>query len=124
MAAQKKTRLDLDRELREVLGSDNVYFSPPESIKLKYPCIVYHQTGGDTKKADNKNYTLTLQYTVTLICKDADAGAMAGYNEETGELDYDSDSFIEKMIYHFPMCNYVNHRAVNNLNHETFTLFY
>lgn len=124
MATMKKTRLDLDAELREVLGSDHVYFSPPESLKLKYPCIVYHRTGGHTRKADNNLYLFGFEYTVTIIDKDADSGALDGYDRTTNELLYNSDTLIEKMLYHFPMCRYVNHRVVNNLNHDTFTLYY
>ena len=36
-----KTRLELDEELVKILGSKNVYFQPPESLKLNYPAIVY-----------------------------------------------------------------------------------
>lgn len=124
METMVKTRLDLDAEFRELLGSDYVYFSPPESLKLKYPCIVYHRTGANTRKADNNLYLLGFEYTVTIIDKDADSGAFGGYNAITKELDYNSDTLIEKMLKHFPMCRYVNHRVVNNLNHDTFTLYY
>ena len=34
-------RLQLHEELCSVLGSRNVYFQPPETIKLTYPCIIY-----------------------------------------------------------------------------------
>ena len=34
-------RNDLQKLLVEVLGSKNVYFQPPESVKMKYPAIVY-----------------------------------------------------------------------------------
>ena len=35
------SRERLSAILHEVLGSDNVYYQPPESVKMKYPAIVY-----------------------------------------------------------------------------------
>ena len=34
-------RLDLQKLLVELLGSDNVYFQPPPSVQMNYPAIVY-----------------------------------------------------------------------------------
>ena len=39
-----KTRYELHEFLCEILGSRNVYFQPPESVKMKYPAIVYERT--------------------------------------------------------------------------------
>lgn len=36
-----KDRIGLSKLLREILDSDNVYFQPPESLKMNYPAIVY-----------------------------------------------------------------------------------
>lgn len=116
MEANRKSRLDLDKEFRELLGSNNVYFSPPESISLKYPCIVYHVDSIDTPKADNKNYFLNKRYIVTIIDDDPDSGE---FDESRGLF-----SLVEKFLMHFPMCRYANHRVVNNLNHDTFYLYY
>lgn len=114
--SEKKSRLDLEFELRELLGSDNVYFSPPESVKLRYPCIVYHRDNMNTMTADNRNYRITTRYVVTIIDSDPDSGE---YDESRGLF-----SLVEKFLQHFPMCRYANHRFVNNLNHDTFYLYY
>lgn len=114
---QRRTRLELDEKLRELLGSPNVYFSPPESVKLKYPCIVYHRTGADVKNADNGVYGLHFQYTVTIIDKDPDFGKFK-------DPSWGQDSLVEAFLFRFPMCRYINHRTVNNLNHDTFYLYY
>lgn len=116
MNSEKKTRLDLDAELREILGSKNVYFSPPESIKLRYPCIVYHRDSIETIKADNLNYRMTTRYIVTIIDNDPDSGE---FDDSRGLF-----SLVEKFLNHFPMCRYANHRFVNNMNHDTFILYY
>ena len=40
-------RLELDADLRALLGSTNVYFQPPETKKLKYPCFIYERVLGE-----------------------------------------------------------------------------
>lgn len=101
-----KNRLNLQTELENLLGSKNVWFQPPESIKLKYPCIIYERSTGDTQFADNYPYRFTTRYTVTLITKDPDC------------------PLIEKLCTSFPMIKYDRHFTSNNLNHEVYTLYY
>ena len=65
-------RLNLHEKLCDILGSRNVYYQPPESIKMKYPCIVYHRTANRTYRADNVKYMHRDSYTVTYISKNPD----------------------------------------------------
>ena len=67
-----RTRVELDRILRATLGSSNVYFDPPESFKLRYPCIVYDLGAHNERKADNSTYIRTKRYNMTYITMDAD----------------------------------------------------
>ena len=67
-----ESRLRLDAKLREILGSGNVYFQPPESVKMQYPCIVYELSDMPTEKADNQLYIINDRYTITLIHRDPD----------------------------------------------------
>lgn len=67
-----QTRVKLDALLRSTLGSTNVYFDPPESFKLKYPCIVYSLSGNTDMYADDSRYHRLKRYTVTYITRDAD----------------------------------------------------
>ena len=101
-----RSRLDLHAELVALLGSQNVYFQPPESIKMKYPCIVYQRSTGDTLYADNKPYRFTMRYSLTLIDKDPDS------------------PFVDKIAMAFPMCRHNRHFTVDNLNHDTYELYY
>lgn len=100
------SRESLSNELRALLGSTNVYFQPPESTKIKYPCIIYNLDTGDTQFADNKPYTFTRRYQITYICKDPD-----------------SDT-IDKIAKHFPRIVFDRHFASDNLNHYTYKLYY
>ena len=49
-------RLILDAKLRRILGSTNVYFEPPTSLVMKFPCIRYKRSDIDVVFADNKPY--------------------------------------------------------------------
>lgn len=99
-------RLELHSKLRALLGSGNVYFQPPESIKLNYPCIIYKRNLGKTKYADNRPYTYKQAYQITVI-----------------DSNPDSD-LIEKMAYAFPMIKFDTHFNKDNLNHDVFTVYY
>ena len=101
-----RSRLELHEELCNVLGSSNVYFQPPESIKMKYPCIVYERSTGDTLHADNKPYLFTPRYSLTVIDKDPDS------------------PIVQRIAETFSMCRYNRHFTVDNLNHDTFELYY
>lgn len=98
-------RKGLDNRLREILGSDNVYFNPPESIKLKYPCIVYNLDNKELVKADNINYLKHNYYNVTLIHPDP-------VNK------------IQDMLIELPYCQWVSYYSADDLNHYRYQIYY
>lgn len=98
-------RLDLQTMLEELLGSRNVYYQPPESIKMSYPAIVYNRSDIRNTYANNSVYSQAHAYTLTVI-------------------DYDPDSGIVEKISKLPMCNFSRHFTLDNLNHDVFTIFY
>lgn len=98
------SRLDLHEELCEILGSRNVYFQPPESMRLTYPCIVYSKTGVTKFNANNRIYKTDDQYQVITI-------------------DHDPDSDIySRILSRFPMCRFDRSYTADNLNHNVLTL--
>lgn len=99
-------RLMLDAELRSLLGSSNVYFQPPKSVMLKYPCIVYSRSRKDVEYADNRVYTAVDRYTVSYITKDPD------------------DSLPDTLLKHFEGIRSDRDYVSDNLYHNTFNLFY
>ena len=121
MEKKLKTRLDLQAELEEILGSNQVYFSPPESIKLKYPCIVYKQSNIDTRKANNRLYLYNYRYEVTLIDRDPDSGA---FKQKEKFEDEEASSLVERLLFHFPYCSHNRTFTTDNLNHNVFTIYY
>lgn len=98
-------RLQLQTLLESLLGSTNVYFQPPATVKMQYPCIVYHRDNADTKFADNGPYRLTKKYQVTVI-------------------DRNPDSLIPDRVATLPLCTYNRWFSADNLNHDVFTLYY
>lgn len=101
----EKNRLELHEILCGVLGSRNVYFQPPESIKMKYPAIVYARNSIQNTFADNSAYIQSLEFQITVI-------------------DEDPDSEIVEKISKLPMCRFDRHFKSENLNHDVFTLNY
>lgn len=52
---------------------DHVYFQPPSTIRMKYPCIVYNLERMDINYADNLPYKNKKRYSVTVIDKNPDS---------------------------------------------------
>lgn len=100
------SRLELQNKLEDILGSRNVYFQPPESIKLKFPCIVYHMNKKNIKHADNLSYKKDKSYTVTIIDSDPDS--------EIGDI----------LESNFEYCSQDRQFTSDNLNHFVYTLYY
>lgn len=98
-------RLKLHQILKNILDSNNVYFQPPASIKLSYPCIIYERSSIQQIKADNRDYLRRVRYTVTLIGADP-------------ESSYVND------ILDLPLCSYDRFFTSDGLNHDVFSIFY
>ena len=98
-------RLDLHELLCEVLGSRNVYYSPPAMIRMKYPAIVYSRSDIDNKFANDSVYNQSHVYSITVI-------------------DDDPDSEIVERMSLIPRCKFDRHFVSDNLNHDTFTIYY
>ena len=98
-------RLELHELLCEILGSRNVYFQPPASVKMKYPAIRYSRYSVENSPADNLPYKQDRFYQLIVI-------------------DPDPDSEIVHKVSQLPMCTYDRHYAADNLNHDVFTICY
>ena len=99
------TRLELQTLLEEILGSSAVYFQPPSTVQMQYPCIVYHRIKIDTRSANNSKYIIKKKYSITVI-------------------DKNPDSVIPDKLAKLPMCIHDRQFISNNLNHDVFELFY
>lgn len=94
-------------ELQALLLSmvPNVYFQPPPTVMMKYPCIVYKRDYNNTEFADDKPYKHRKRYMVTVI-------------------DQNPDSDIPEKVKELPLCLFDRFYTADNLNHDVFKLFF
>lgn len=100
-----ESRLKLHAKLKSILGSDHVYFQPPETIHLEYPCIIYHVESAAIKRADDICYKVSARYGLLII-------------------DRNPDSDIPSRLLSLPMCSPGTVYTADNLYHYPFTLYF
>lgn len=99
-------RLELHEELCNLLGSRNVYFQPPESLKMQYDAIRYKLSNKDIEYADNRVYHKTNEYSGVVITRNPDT------------------TLPDDILEHFQMCRFGSPYTADNLYHYPFTLYY
>ena len=99
------SRLELQTKLEELFESKNVYYQPPESLKIKYPAIIYSKSRIDKRSADDTSYITTNCYELTVIDKRPD------------------NEVINKLLK-LPMCSHSSRFISDGLNHDVLTLYY
>ena len=98
-------REELHEILVDLLGSRNVYFQPPATVKIQYPCIIYKRNRIDTKYANDLLYKKSMGYLVTVI-------------------DSDPDSEIPDKVLQLPLTSFDRHYTADNLNHDVFNIYF
>lgn len=98
-------RLKFHEQLVSALGSRNVYYQPPENIRMQYPCIVYSKNYLRNRLADNEVYVQNVQYKVTAISKDPD------------------DPIFEKLSKLSPKVTFATRFTSSNLHHEVYNIY-
>ena len=98
-------RLDLQSLLETILGSGNVYFQPPENLKMSFPAIVYNRDFRNARFADNIPFAKTFRYQITII-------------------DRNPDSLIPEKIGELPMSTFVRHFTTEALNHDVYDVYF
>ena len=98
-------RLELHSVLQELLGSSNVYYQPPESIKMQYDAIRYSKKTIDSKYANDRKYSMTDCYEIIVISRLP-------------------DNPVVKKLLSLPYCSYDRHYVADNLHHDVLTIYY
>ena len=98
-------RLELHSLLEELLGSKNVYYKPPESIKMQYPAIKYSKKDISSTYANNAKYLMRDCYELIVISRLPD------------------DPVIKKLLA-LPYCSYDRPYVADNLNHDVLIIYY
>ena len=99
------TRLQLHEVLCDILGTRQVYFQPPESVRMKYPSIVYSLERVDKRKADDTGYLKTRRYQVQYISRDPD------------------NEVIDRLL-DLPYSSFDRRFVVDNLYHDCVALYF
>lgn len=106
MGQTKTKRLEFHQKLIDTLGTGyKVYFQPPETLKMTYPCVVYSRQYIESVHADNIDYLDSRQYNVVLISRDPD------------------DEAVDKLLA-FPNSRYRNGYTAEGLRHDAFEIYY
>lgn len=98
-------RLDLQSLLEELLGSRNVYYQPPETVKMQYDAIRYKKKSIVPRYANDAKYALLDCYELTVISKKA-------------------DNPVVKKLLSLPYCSYDRPYVADNLYHDVLTIYY
>lgn len=99
------SRLELQTMLEKIIGTREVYFQPPSSIRMTYPAIVYSRKVIDNVHANNAVYGQRKAYEIILI-----------------ETNPDSE-FVDTLSK-LPYCSWDRHYVADNLNHDVFTIYF
>jgi hypothetical protein len=85
--------------------AEHVYFQPPASIHMQYPCIIYSRDGSSTDHANNRLYRHAKRYQVTVVAQDPDT-------EIADKIEALRYSSFERAF------------AADDLNHYVFNIFF
>lgn len=99
------SRIELHSILEGILGTSSVYFQPPSSIEMVYPCIVYHRSDIDIKFANNNPYKFKKQYQIKLIYMNP-------------------DSDLPDKLASLPTCSFDRRYTSENLYHDIFIIYF
>lgn len=69
----QKQRLVVQKKLESIKCVKHVYYQPPSSERLEYPCIIYELSNYESFNANNKSYLYWPRYTVTAISSDPES---------------------------------------------------
>lgn len=98
-------RLDLHSLLQELLESENVYYKPPETIKMQYPAIKYSKKNIDSKSANDSKYLMNDCYELIVISRTPDHPVI-------------------RRLLALRYCSYNRPYIADNLYHDVLTIYY
>lgn len=99
------SRADLNDTLEKLLGNENVYYDPPESVNMRYPAIRYTLENYNVKHANNTKYTLNPAYQLILIDRDPDS------------------KYVNDLYTQYLYISLVRKYTANGLHHWVFRLY-
>lgn len=101
---QEQKRLILHRKLLAIEGPKAVYYQPPPTVKMVYPCIRYTRSRIIFRYANGRPYKEELAYQLIVI-------------------DTNPDSNIVSQVASLPYCRHESHYTADGLHHDAFTIY-
>jgi hypothetical protein len=98
-------RLQFQALLESLHPGLKVYFQPPATITMVYPCIKYERDRATTEFANDRPYTFNQKYQVTLISRPPDTDI------------YDKLAALPKTVHD-------RFFVIDNLNHDVFSIYF
>lgn len=92
-------------KLLKFFTEDQLYFSPPEKVRLTYPCLIYNKTGYEIDNANNTSYKEHTIFNVTYITRNPD-----------------DDKPLE-MKRALKNCKILSHETIDNLYHTYLRIY-
>lgn len=99
------SRIELQSLLERLLGSRNVYYQAPETVKMEYDAIRYSKQRIESKYANDAKYSKLNCYEIIVIARKPD------------------HPVIDKLL-DLPYCSYDRYYVSDNLNHDVLTLYF
>lgn len=96
-------RLSLQATLEAIPGIKKVYYQPPASIHLQYPCIIYSLDDDDKVYANGSPYLNRVKFSILVITKDP-------LPEE-----------MMSVLNSLPYVSFSRHYTSDNLHHYSYT---
>ena len=101
----ERWRMALRERILAATEIPNLYYQPPESVKLSYPCIIYSLGGVETAHANNCPYWTALKFDLLLIDKDP------------------SSVYAGRLFDGLCGCKLTRAYTADNLNHWAFSIY-
>lgn len=97
-------RVELQNKFENILGSRNVYYQPPENLKMNYPAIRYSLSERRGIYANDKKYLKLKSYDGIVISYTPDPDFL----EAIIDLPYVSlgKPYVAENLYHYPFTIY------------------
>jgi len=96
---------DVRTTLMNVTGATNVYYQPPPTLKMQYPCIIFEKSDEQFKHADNSVFNRMIEYQAKVVYSDPDCPII----EQMSKVRY---------------CRFDRHYKADGMYHDVYSLYF
>lgn len=104
----EERRIQLHEKLCSILGSRNVYYDPPENVKMQFDCIVYSLSQVNQVYANNFTYTYSPGYLITIVTRTPEA----------------QTRIVDELMKTFPYAGWDRVYVTDHLHHAVVSIYF